>query len=140
MIGVQDSVTGKNSLPLAENSVLMVKAVATTTTTSRYNSAATTNATSVDASPAKLFSVVASNVTGSTKYLKLYNKASAPTVGTDTPFLVIPIPATSGVSQQYGIYGMYFDTGLAFAITGGAADSDTTAVAVGDVKVVLNYL
>lgn len=39
-----------------------------------------------------MWSVVTSNINAAARYLKLYNKASAPTVGTDTPVLTIPLP------------------------------------------------
>jgi len=102
--------------------------------------AATTNATSVKASAGKLYSLVAGNISAGAKYLKLYNKASAPTVGTDTPVMTIPIPAGSAVSLDLGAVGVAFSAGIAYAITGAGAVSDTTAVAAGDVVVNLGYI
>ena len=104
------------------------------------NSAATTNATSVKNTSASLYSLVASNTGASIRYLKLYNKASAPTVGTDIPVLTLPIPAGSFINPPLGAMGARFATGLAYAITGAAADADTTAVAAGEVKVKLDYV
>src|SRR4051812_15077088 len=43
-------------------------------------SAATTNATSVKGSAGTVYGIQAFNTSGATKFLKLYNKASAPTV------------------------------------------------------------
>jgi hypothetical protein len=68
------------------------------------------------------------------KFLKLYNKASAPTVGTDIPFLTIALPPSNAVCSLQFEMGLYFNLGLSFAITGADGDSDTTAVAAGDVK------
>lgn len=104
-------------------------------------SAATTNATSVKASAAQLGVLVAINVSTVARFLKLYNKASAPTVGTDTPVWVVPIPAGSnGAGVAVPIPGgLAFSTGLAYAITANIADSDNTAVAAGDVVVNLGY-
>lgn len=48
-------------------------------------SAATTNATSVKTSVGRLAQIRGYNAGAAGRYLKLYNKASAPTVGTDTP-------------------------------------------------------
>lgn len=73
------------------------------------------------------------------RYLKFYNKASAPNVGTDVPVLVIPIPATSVTHANFGILGHRFATGIALAITGGIADTDTTAIGASDVKVLTSY-
>lgn len=102
-------------------------------------SAATTNATSVKASAGQVYSIVATNTNAAVRYLKLYNKASAPTVGTDTPVQVYALPAGGGVSIALPV-GMIFTTGIAFALTTGAADSDTGAVALSEILVNLTYL
>jgi len=108
--------------------------------TTFLNSAATTNATSVKASSGVLVSVQVSNINAAARFLKLYNKASAPTVGTDVPVLTIPIPAGSVVSPAINANGVTFATGIAFAITAAAADSDTTVVAANEIKVAISYL
>ena len=98
-----------------------------------YNltSAATTNAASVKASAGSLFELSLSNVTAATVYLKLYNKASAPTVGTDVPIMTIPVAAGAVWSAEFGRIGKRFSTGIALAITGAAAATDTTVIAAG---------
>jgi len=109
----------------------------------KLNSAASTNATSVKTSAGTIGLVTASNVNASPRYLKLYNKASAPTVGTDTPVQVYLLPGNAnGAGSNIPIpdEGLAFGTGIAFAVTGGAADSDTTAVSVNDVIVNLGYV
>ena len=109
-------------------------------------SAATTNATIVKASAGRITSLVLTSplVTASIRFFKLYNKASAPTVGTDVPVMTIPFAtvATNGGSVVINAdtLGMYFSTGIAYAITGLSTTADTTAVAAGDVKVFMNYL
>lgn len=105
----------------------------------KLNSAATTNATSVKASAGQVYSIVATNTNASARYLKLYNKASAPTVGTDTPVQVYMLPAGGGVSIALPV-GMVFSTGIALATTTGAADSDTGAVAANEIIVNLTFL
>jgi len=104
-------------------------------------SAATTNATSVKASAAKLGFVMVSNVNAAARYLKFYNKASAPTVGSDTPVLTIVIPgaATGGGAVLNISDGMAFSTGLAFALTTEATDAGSTGVAVSEIVVNLGY-
>jgi hypothetical protein len=57
--------------------------------------------------------------------------------------MLIPVPAAVGgvpgiVQISPGFNGYRFALGLGLAITGGAADSDTTAVAAGQVKVILS--
>lgn len=104
-------------------------------------SAASTNATSVKASAGQIYSIVVMNLNASQRYLKLYNKASSPTVGTDTPVQVYMIPgAAAGAGFTLSIpVGMQFDTGIAFALTTGIADSDTGAVAANEIVVNLTY-
>ena len=109
-------------------------------------SAATTNGTNVKNSAGSLQAGVLTNYTTSVRYVKFYAKASAPTVGTDTPIMTIPIPpaAASGASNVYlgdvlGPYGLKFLLGIGYGITGGLADGDTTAVGAGDVSVSLGY-
>lgn len=112
----------------------------TTPTASNVNSAATTNATSVKTSAGSVYSITASNTGAAAAFLKLYNKASAPTVGTDVPVLTIPIPASSVQNIEFGTAGHRFTTGIALAITNLAADSDTTAIAASQVKVITAYI
>jgi len=103
-------------------------------------SAASTNATSVKSTAGTLLEVTADNFTAAIKYLKLYNKASAPTVGTDVPILTIPIPANGFISLNLGLLGKRFTTGIAYALTGAQAVADTTALAAGDVHVHGSYI
>jgi hypothetical protein len=103
-------------------------------------SAATTNATSIKGSPGTLGYLTASNVNAAPRYVKLYDKASAPTVGTDTPVATFIIPgntAGAGTNVLLPSQGIKFSVGIALAITVEATDSGTTAVALNDI--VINY-
>lgn len=93
----------------------------------RVSSAATTNATSAKASAAKFYGFHLANLSDVPVFLKLYNKASAPTVGTDVPVLVIPVLPGQQATRDYS-FPVNFTTGFAYAITAGALDTDTTAV------------
>ncbi len=97
------------------------------------SSTATTNATVAKASAGTVYFIDALNTSVALKYLKLYNKATSPTVGTDTPILTIAIPPTNGSRTIDLSTGMYFSAGISYALTGAAADADATAVAAGDV-------
>lgn len=111
------------------------------TTPYKLISLATTNATVVKNTPGNLYSIIAIGLTSTVRYLKIYSKASAPTVGTDTPLMTIPIPANTqgaGVALPFSM-GVNFPLGIAIAITSGAADSDTGAVGAGDVILNLTY-
>lgn len=102
-------------------------------------SAATTNATSVKASAGCINSLQVSNINAAARFLKLYNKASAPTVGTDTPVLTILIPANANVMVDCGPYGIRFSTGIAYALTTGITVADVGAVAVSEHSVGIFY-
>lgn len=103
-------------------------------------SAASTNATSVKGSAGQLsYLHVTNRHASAVYYLKLYNKATAPTVGTDTPVQVYPIPPSFGGFNIALSPGLDFSTGIAFAITAGVANSDTAAVTANDVVVNLGY-
>ena len=107
------------------------------------NSAATTNGALILAGTSGLQAFWATNTGAAAAFVKLYNKATAPTVGTDVPEMIIPVPAAvggvPGVAQiTPGVNGYRFPLGLGIAITGGVADSDTTAVAASHVKVKLS--
>jgi hypothetical protein len=111
-----------------------------TPSASSLTSAATTNATSVKTSAGSLYEITADNFTAAIKWLKIYNKSSAPTVGTDVPILTVPIPINSSVVLNFGTQGKRFTTGIAFALTGAQAVSDTTALAAGDVHTSMSYI
>jgi hypothetical protein len=100
-------------------------------------SAATTNATSIKTSAGQLYWLYVTNLNAAVRYLKLYNKASAPTVGTDTPIHTFAIPAdTTGAGFVLTLpHPITFATGIALALTTGVADSDTGAVAANEIIV-----
>jgi hypothetical protein len=104
----------------------------------RVAAAASTNATSTKASAGQVYGWTLINTSAAYKFVKFYNKASAPTVGTDTPVFTIPVPASSGVNIEYST-GIPFATGIAWAITNLVADSDTTAVSANDVHGFIIY-
>jgi hypothetical protein len=99
----------------------------------------TTNANSVKASPGQVIGWYLFNANGATRYLKLYNKASAPTVGTDTPTQTIAIPAGGAANVSF-VPSINFSTGIALAMTVGSSDADTAAVTAGDLIINIFYL
>lgn len=123
-------------------SVIACNASSSAATPYKLISAASTNATSVKASGGNLFFASFGNTNAAARYIKFYNKASAPTVGTDTPIFTFMIPGnTAGAGSNPAIppQGLRFNTGIAFAITTGAADTDTGAVALNEITVNLGY-
>jgi hypothetical protein len=120
--------------------VSIAKNISGGATAAKLVSAATTNATSLKATAGQLYSAHATNNSASWRYLKFYNKASAPTVGTDVPVLVFGLPPTSSIPCALPAdLGVSFTTGIAYAITGGIADADTAAIGAAEVALALNY-
>jgi hypothetical protein len=102
-----------------------------TVTYQKFISATTTNATAVSSVPANVSILHMENSGDGVRYVKLYNKASAPVVGTDVPLITIGIPAVSSSSFTLpALIGIDFSIGISFAITLGAADTDTTPLTV----------
>jgi len=93
--------------------------------------AASVNATVIKASPGFLTSIYASNSNAAARYLKLYDKATAPVVGTDVPVCTILVPPGLSIAQDMSS-GYKFVNGIAFAMTTGIADTDNVAVGAND--------
>lgn len=103
-------------------------------------SAATTNATLVQAGATRLVGMYAINTTASAKFIRLYDKATAPNPAADSAlvkrtFMVKPND-TLNLDRTLGVL---FSLGLGFTITGAAPDADATAVAAGDVIFDIEY-
>lgn len=62
-------------------------------------------------------------------YLQIYNKATAPVIGTDTPVLTYPIPANAVFNQSIPGNGLQFAAGIAYAFTTDAAATAGAAAA-----------
>lgn len=101
-------------------------------------SAGSTNATSVKATAGQIYTIIANNVNASVRYLKLYDKASAPTVGTDTPKMTLALPAASVQRFDFPL-GIKFDLGIAFALTTEATDAGTTGISANETVVNIAY-
>jgi len=95
------------------------------------SAAASTNATVAKASTGTLGLVTGYNANAAPRYLKFYNKATAPTVGTDVPVWSEYLAPQSKFSIAFA--GMYFSAGLSYAMTTGGADNDTGALTAADV-------
>jgi hypothetical protein len=73
---------------------------------------------------------VAVNTTATAYYLKFYNKATAPTCGTDPVVWTIPLPA-NGIAIPLPDTSAIFSAGLGFCIVANLVDTDNTNAAVG---------
>ena len=106
-----------------------------TGTTYNVVTAASTNSAVVKASAGTLYEIAISNPTATAAYVKLYNKATAPVVGTDVPVMTISVPATSAttmpIALTFGQVGKRFAAGIGIACTAAAAATDTGVSVVG---------
>ena len=100
---------------------------------------ASTNAAAIKASAGNFFELTVSNVTATAIYVKLFNLAVAPTVGTSVPLFTVQTAANTTVTYEFGAVGKRFATGIAICTTGAAAATDTS-VAVAGVQISATYL
>jgi len=135
--------TMANSMPVvvASNQSNLSTVIATTSTdnsllASKTICAASTNATSIKGSAGKIYRIDAFNSDTVGYWIKFYNKASAPTVGTDTPVATKYVPPGGGFVIESTV-GIPYTTGIAIAATLLATDADTTAVTNAN-KLVIN--
>lgn len=91
------------------------------------------NATNLKASAGIVHAVQGYGVGSAPAYIKLYDKASAPTCGSDTPVKVIMIPAAATAANGAGavsnVIDVQFSTGIGFCIVTGITNADNTSVA-----------
>lgn len=71
-------------------------------------------------------------------FVKLFNKASNPTVGSDTVVQTIPVQAEEK-SEMALAQGLAYGTGIAIAVTAGLADADTSPVVASDFYLEVYY-
>jgi len=129
-------------VPMAVGSATQSAGLAGTGTTHhKVKAAASTNLTSIKSGRTKLYRYTLRNSTASAKYLKIFNKASAPVIATDTALLIetVIIPA-NGTASYLNPAGKEIASGLAYAITGALSETDTTNTAVDDVVGSFDYI
>lgn len=99
--------------------------------------AATNNLTSTKASAGTVYGIQAFGTGSAPYWLKLYNKASAPVIASDSALIVkrILVPANATAANGAGVVvpindmGLAFSSGIAWAAVGLQADADTTNTA-----------
>lgn len=117
--------------PVTQSGVWTLNTVPGSGTGYTLVSAASTNAALITGGVRNLSEITVFNPTAAAVYVKLYNKVTAPTVGTDVPVVTIPV-ATNGLAAfNFGTMGKRFNIGLGIAITAGPLATDTVAVAAG---------
>jgi hypothetical protein len=96
------------------------------------SAAASVNATNVKNAAGKVYKITGENAAVAKRYLKLYDKATAPTVGTDAPIWTQALPASGPFTLDFPV-GLAFASGIGFGLTTGAADADTGALTAADI-------
>ena len=117
------AVTQRDSLPIA--------VVGATNAARLPSAAATVNATLVRAGSGRVYEINGQNAAAAVVYLKLYDKATAPVVGTDVPVYTLAIAASGPFRFDLG--GFQFALGIGYGLTTDAADNGTTALTAGDI-------
>jgi len=104
-------------------------------------SAATTNATLVKNAPGMVYEMSFFNTNAAARYVKVFDKATAPVPGTDTPVRTMMAPGSANGAGFVLSFpnGLQFQNGIGFALTGAIADNDTTAIGANDCVVNFGY-
>lgn len=128
---------GTGALAAGTNAIgdvgMQIRANATgAATVSKFTAAATTNAANIKASAGRVVGWHLTNLATSARYFRFFNLATAPTMGTSSPYFVLPIAPSATVQCQLPM-GIAFATGIAIACTTAVADLDATATAANDV-------
>lgn len=97
-----------------------------------------TNLVSVKASAGQLYGFHVKNRAGAERFLKFYNKNSAPVLASDVPVMVIPLAAGETLNWNEP-HGVPFAAGIAMSMTTGIADTDTGALTANDLVLNLRY-
>jgi hypothetical protein len=92
---------------------------------------------SIKSTPGQVGGWYIANNASAVRYVKLYDKATAPTAG-DTPKVTIALPANSA-ANVLSVSGIDFTTGIGLRVTTGVADADAGAPTANDVVINLFY-
>lgn len=132
-------ISGTVTATVASTTLLPSATVGGTVLTHHRISTADTNLVNVKNAAGSLTGFQISNLDTVPIFFKLYNKASAPVLASDTPIKTIMVPAGQTVIFDKAYY-MRMATGISFAITKGIAINDTTALDANKAVVNMEYI
>ena len=92
----------------------------------------TQDANNVKTTAGRVYYIHGRNNRASSVFLKLYNKATAPAVGTDVPVDTIELIASQPFIFDFPA-GLAFTTGIGFGLVTAVADNSTASVTAGDI-------
>lgn len=105
-------------------------------------SAASNNSTLIAGKRSTVYDVTAMNNSSTIYYLKIYDKVTAPTCGTDTPVATYLVPhntaAGSGFIHGF-VPGLKIDAGLGVCLVSGIADNSNGSAAANAVTIDICY-
>lgn len=127
------------AVTVASTTLLPSATVGGTTLTHHRIATADTNLVNVKNAAGSIASIEISNMDTVPIYFKLYNKASAPVLASDTPIKTLMIPAGQTILFNKSYYDR-LATGISFAITKGVAINDTTALTANLAVVNMSYI
>ena len=90
------------------------------------------------ASAGQVFGWYLFNAAAAARFVKFYDQAAAPTVGTDTPLFTLGLPAGAAANVEF-VHGIAFANGIGLGATTGVADANTGAPAANDLSVAVFY-
>jgi len=98
----------------------------------------------IKASAGQVYTITVNNRNNAERFIKLYNKATAPIVGTDVPVITVPLDGKTGGGQTNleleVVAGFAFSLGIGVAATTGIADANTGNPSVNDVVLTIGYV
>lgn len=102
--------------------------------------AGSNNATVLKATPGSIYNIEITNTSAAIKYVKFYNKATAPAPATDNALLIkrYGIAATSNLVVSVP-KGIPFTTGIGLAAVTGTSDTDNTGVTAADLMINVTF-
>ena len=140
---VEASIQNTPAVTISSGTVTTVSTVSAMTpaapTAYSVESTAAALAAAIKATAGTLYEITVSNITATACYVKIYNKATAPTPASDTPIFTVLAPANTLVTFNFGPMGKRFATGIAIGATAAAAKTDTTVLAAG-VQISATYI
>ncbi|SRR5258706_1532966 len=93
----------------------------------------------IKAAKGQVFDIHVSNQAAAARYLKFYDKATAPTAS-DTPIRTYALPATSITALPISEAGIEFLVGISIRGTVLIADNDNTAPTANDIVVNIGWM
>lgn len=97
------------------------------------SSAASNNVTVAKAGEGYLHTVIGYNSNAALRYLKFYNKATAPAPAADAALLMLSIPLPPTTAFGINLMGQYFSAGISYVLVTGSADTDNTGVGAAEI-------